>query len=133
MASFQSANFVTAKTIEEKLGLPLRPKKPMTPFFRYLASVRSQLVGKNPKLSATQFASEISKKWPTVDESLKKKLTEEYLKDRTEYAKQLAAYESKLSEDQKRSIQTAKEDREVDKEKRALRKVCANLTKLGGS
>lgn len=65
-----------------------------------------------------------AKQWPSVDESKKKKLTEEYLKERTEYAKQLAAYESKLTVAQKEDIKMAKKDRTAERERRAIQKVC---------
>lgn len=121
-ASFQSANFASTKSVEEKLGYPLKPKRPLTPFFRYLLSARPNIVAQNPKIAAVDIVRQISKTWPTVDEGLKKKLTEEYLKDRAEYTKQLAVYESKLTDDQRVGIKAAKEERADDKEKRAHKK-----------
>lgn len=48
-----SANVAT-KSQEEKFGLPPRPRKPLTPYFRFLADVRPKVVKENPKLSVLE-------------------------------------------------------------------------------
>ncbi|PSN54930.1 hypothetical protein C0J52_01675, partial [Blattella germanica] len=47
----QTANL--KQTIEEKLGLPRKPKRPLTPYFRFMAEVRPTILKKNPHLKAT--------------------------------------------------------------------------------
>lgn len=119
--SCQSFSYSTTKTIEEKLGFPQPPKKPLTPFFRYLTSVRQQ--PENSKITAV----EISRKWKLVDEALKNKLTQEFWKEKVEYKIQLQLYESKLTEDEKENIEntkrTLKQIRAEGREKRAYKKV----------
>lgn len=48
-----SAN-ITTKSQEEKFGLPPRPRKPLTPFFRFLAETRPKVTKENPKLSTME-------------------------------------------------------------------------------
>lgn len=122
-ASFniQSANLQT-KTLEEKLGIPVRPKKPLTPFFRFLNHARAQ-TPKAKDMPSTDFIRQLAKKWQTVDETLKKKFTEEYLKERAEFTKKISFYESKLTPTQKEEIRAAKEEKAAVKEKRVHKKV----------
>jgi len=120
-ASLQSASF-SAKSLEEKLGLPLRPKKPLTPYFRYLVEVRPEMTKNNPKLSTLEIVQECAKKWANVDESTKQKLLIDYMKDKEQYIKQRAQYESKLTDEQKYEIEAAKQDLVESREKRAYKK-----------
>lgn len=128
LAASLSANASTTPrtptpTIEEKLGLPTRPKRPLTPYFRFLKSIRPQMAVENPSKSAIELVQMISKKWETVDDRQKEKFAQEYRKDKEEYVKKHAIYDSKLTEVQKQELQLAKEDRVHDKVKRAYRKV----------
>ena len=107
----------------EKLGLPPKPKRPLTPYFRFLVQARTQVQQSNPKLSTIEIVQACAKRWADVDESTKQKLTEEYMKDKEQFIKQRAQYESKLTDEQRYDIEAAKQDIEESKEKRAHRKV----------
>lgn len=109
--------------MEEKLGLPPRPKKPLTPYFRFLAEVRPRVTKENPDLGAIQVVATCAKQWANVDDNLRKKLTDEYMKEKEKFVKERAQYEGKLTDDQKYDIQTAKQDLQESRDKRAHKKV----------
>lgn len=111
------------KTLEEKLGLPKKPKKPLTPYFRYMVNSRDEIKQANPGINAKEIVQHCARNWAEVDENLKKKLTEEYLKEKEQYIKQRSLYESNLTDDQRYDIEAAKHDLEESREKRALKKV----------
>lgn len=110
-------------SIEEKLKIPPRPKKPLTPFFRFLALNREKALSQNKDLKAMGVVQVVSKEWANVDQQLKAKLTDEYMKEKEDYTKIIAQYETKLTDEQKDGIRVAKQERVEGKEKRAHRKV----------
>lgn len=120
---FPASQLFATKTIEEKLGFPLKPKKPLTPYFRYLKEVRPQVLKDNPKFSTTDIVKLVAKQWETVDEATKKKLEDLFKKEQMDYVGLRAKYESKLTEDQKFEIKNAKMEKVESKEKRAMKKV----------
>lgn len=70
---FRCRNFSTSnvknlsKSIEEQVGLPPRPKRPLTPYFRFMKQVRSNVVQENPKASAIDITKLVAQKWEKVD------------------------------------------------------------------
>lgn len=109
--------------MEEKLGLPPRPRKPLTPYFRFLAEVRPRVSKENPKLGTLEIVQSCAKEWAVVDDNLRKKLTDEYMIEKEKYVKERASYEGKLTDDQKYDIKIAKQDLQESREKRAHKKV----------
>ena len=41
------------QSIEKSIGIPEKPKKPLTPYFRYLEKIRPGLVKDNPNVKIT--------------------------------------------------------------------------------
>lgn len=123
-ASFQSAKApLSIKHPDASVDVPAKPKKPLTPFFRFLKEERPKLVIANPNLAMVDSVREVAKKWSVVDDSTKKKLNEEFKKEQVEYLKKRTVYENNLTEEQKYDIQMAKQELEHKKEKRAYKKV----------
>lgn len=109
-ASFQtSAANQVQPTLEEKLGLPPRPKRPLTPYFRFLKDNRPQIAKEHPSLSSIELMKMCAEKYKAIDNKTKVKYSEEYAKEQLDYAKRKFQYESKLTLDQKQTIQDAKE------------------------
>lgn len=119
----------SSKTIEEKLGIPPKPKKPLTPYFRFMQEVRPKMSQENPKAALTDVVRLVAKKWETVDEGTKQKLSEEYKKDQIEYIERRAKYDLKLTDDQRAEIKSMKQDIVEAREKRATRKKTKDLGK----
>lgn len=65
--------------ITRKLGIPQRPKKPLTSYFRFMKEIRPSVgkIAKNPKEVPILVAAE----WKKLDNSEKEKYYEEYKKD----------------------------------------------------
>lgn len=114
---------IPRKTVEEKLGLPQRPKKPLTPYFRYLMTTRPAIMKENPNFKSVEAVQLCAQKWAEVDEATKKKLTDEYQKEKITYVKKRADYENSLTTEQKDSLKIVKQDIIESKEKRIYRKV----------
>ncbi|GAB0093268.1 transcription factor A, mitochondrial [Sergentomyia squamirostris] len=121
-SSIPLAQTISSKTVEERIGLPPKPKRPLTPYFRYMKEVRAKVVAANNNLPASEIAKTIAKQWEGVDESKKKKYEEEYKKEQLSYVQRRTQYENKLTDEQKDNIRLMKETLAEKKEKRAYRK-----------
>ncbi|XP_073967377.1 mitochondrial transcription factor A [Choristoneura fumiferana] len=110
----------TKKSAEEKLGIE-RPKRPLTPFFKFMTQMRPALLAKNPGITSKEAISWSSKHWQQLDVETKSQMTKEYEKDLEDYKKIKAIYESSLTDDQKADIQRVKEEMAEAKEKRKLK------------
>ncbi|XP_037948772.1 transcription factor A, mitochondrial isoform X2 [Teleopsis dalmanni] len=110
------------KTIEERMGLPARPKKPLTPYFRYMKDVRPKLTAENPKLSTPDIVRLVSKKWETVDLKEKERMQAEYKREQEKYIETCTKYNAKLTEEQRAEMKQLKQDIKDEKERRVIRK-----------
>ena len=110
-------------SLEEKLGLPPRPKKPLTPFFRYLSENRTKLQSSNPQLKPTDVVKLCAKQYESIDPAVKTKYQDQYLKDQEEYIRKRTVYDNKLTDQQKFEIANAKQEAVEKKARSEYRKV----------
>ncbi|XP_030369354.1 transcription factor A, mitochondrial isoform X2 [Scaptodrosophila lebanonensis] len=117
-----SSSLQQSKTLEEQVGLPRRPKKPLTPYFRFMREMRPKLIEKNPTISAVDIVRQLSKSWVGVDPKLKERLQSEYKKEQQVYVEQRSKYDAKLTDEQRAEIKQLKQDIIDAKERKQLRK-----------
>ncbi|XP_072945070.1 uncharacterized protein TFAM [Epargyreus clarus] len=117
----------TRKSPEEKLGID-KPKRPLTPFFKFMTQMRPALLAKNPGITSKEAIAWSSKHWQQLDSETKSQMHKEYEKDLEDYKKIKAMYEASLTEQQKADIKQVKEDMVVAREKRKLK---AELKEMG--
>ncbi|XP_026463686.1 ARS-binding factor 2, mitochondrial-like [Ctenocephalides felis] len=125
---FQNADYAK-KSIEEKLGYAEKPKRPLTPFFRFVGQIREQLKKENPTASTMDISKLASVKWEKAEPHVKSKLEEEYKKDQLVYIKQKVEYDKNLTEEQKEDIKQFKANQQEEKLKRDLKKQKRELGK----
>ncbi|XP_013200914.1 transcription factor A, mitochondrial [Amyelois transitella] len=109
-----------AKSAEERLGIE-KPKRPLTPFFKFMAQMRPALLAKNPGITSKEAIVWSSKHWQELDAGTKAQMAKEYEKDLEDYRKIKEIYESSLTEEQKEEISRLKEEMAAAKEKRKLK------------
>ncbi|XP_041982010.1 transcription factor A, mitochondrial [Aricia agestis] len=110
----------TRKSAEQMLGID-KPKRPLTPFFKFMAQMRPALLAKNPGMTSKEAITWSSKHWQELDAETKSQMVKEYEKDMEDYKKIKKLYESSLSEDQKEEIKRVKEEIAAAREKRKLK------------
>lgn len=120
--SLSSSPSYAAKTFEEKLGLPPKPKKPLTPFFRFMQDQRPKIKAANPKLHLSDVVKQISKEWENADPSMKQRLLEQFKKDQQTYIETRTKYDSKITDEQRSQIKELKQELSEAKERRMMRK-----------
>lgn len=120
--SLSSPSTYVAKTLEEKVGMPPRPKKPLTPYFRFMNEQRPKLLASNPQLTVIEIVKQVSKEWESAEISLKQRLQEEYKKDQEKYVETRTKYDSKITDEQRSQLKELKQEQNEAKEKRMMRK-----------
>ncbi|KAH8420915.1 hypothetical protein KR222_009461 [Zaprionus bogoriensis] len=121
-AGISNSSVQQSKTLEERVGLPPRPKKPLTPYFRFMREQRPQLIAQDPKITTIQIVQELSRKWGTVDAKVKAQLQADYKKDQEVYLALRTKYDAKLTDEQRAEIKQLKQDLLDAKERKQLRK-----------
>ncbi|XP_055386504.1 uncharacterized protein LOC129615367 [Condylostylus longicornis] len=116
-------------SLEEKIGLPPKPKKPLTPYFRFMKKMRDSVTAENPNAKAHEIVKILASKWENLDEINKKKLQEEYKKDQISYLETRTKYDSKVTDEQRGELKQLKQELADAKQKRAMRKRIKDLGK----
>lgn len=96
------------KSIEEKLGIPEKPKHPPTAYFRFLKEIRPSVQVKNPKLNQMELTSVMAKMWTSLEASKKEKFIKAYNDEMVAYTDRLTKYKEGLSEDDIRVMKETK-------------------------
>lgn len=121
--------FFASKSIAEIAGVLVAPKKPLTPFFRYLQLTRPKILSEHPKMHTVEVVKEVAKRWETVDQATRQKLEDEYKKERDVYEKLNTQYKAKLTPEMVETLKMARQERQESREKRQLRKRNKELDK----
>lgn len=122
VASLSNSSALHSKSLEEQIGLPPRPKKPLTPYFRFMREMRPKMLAKDPKITTVEVVRQLSKSWVDVDPKLKERLQSEYKKDQELYLEQRTKYDATLTDQQRAEIKQMKQDICDAKERKQLRK-----------
>lgn len=97
------------KSVEEKLGLQAKPKRPIAPYFRFVIENRPTVVAKHPELKCSEINSILGKMWRTLDPTDKAKFSKGFQYELSDYySNEYTEYRSSLSEDDKRKIRQMK-------------------------
>lgn len=117
------------QSIENQLNLPARPKKPITPFFRFSSLHRQELKEKHPGLPITEISKKLAKIWEMADPKMKQELNEQYKKEMDEFSQAKINYSLSLTEEQKQALKQVKGEVAEEKKKRRLKKKSKELGK----
>lgn len=117
------------KSLEEKLGLPTKPKRPSTPYFRFLNEQRTSVQAKNPKLKAIEVVATMAEMWKKLDATKKEKYAKGFKDELLAYAGKIATYNKNLSEDDVRKIKETKLEKKERKVVLMHQKKCRDLGK----
>lgn len=113
----------------EPSNLPVRPKRPVNAYIRFLQNIRPALKTKNPKASPTEISKLAAAQWQVLDLANKNKLEEEFKKEQAIWLQQNAKYLSQLTDEQKDEIRQTRVEKGEEKAKREHRKRVKDLGK----
>lgn len=119
--------YTPKQSVEEKLGIKPRPKRPYTPFLRFSLQQRTSVIQQNPQANQKDILKLIAEEWKNVDESVKSQLQAQFKKEWLKYLEDCKEYDKLLSPVDREEIAKAKEEAKTVKEKRILRKTKKDL------
>ncbi|XP_047361823.1 transcription factor A, mitochondrial [Vespa velutina] len=99
-SSCQFISTKTKKNLERDL-FPNKPRKPLTPFFKYMKIMRPSIVNEFPEYKSTKIVKEISARWALEDPEYKFKLNKEYDTEYKEYMMKVIEYEKSITPEQR--------------------------------
>lgn len=108
------------QSIEQRLGLPVSPKKPLTAYFQYLIEVRKSVFAQNPTLKVTDQVKLISQMWHSLDEKKKEKYTEAHQNAWIKYREQLAEYNQTITAVDKQTVKEKRKFIQYEIERRKI-------------
>lgn len=115
------------KLLLDRLKIPERPKKPLTPYFRFLNDTRDAIKRDNPGLKITEITKKCSAAWRALDDSKKANYEVAYKQELEDYTRKYLEYQSKLSNEQRAALQMAKDEKQDERKRRSIKKVCLLL------
>ncbi|XP_014287507.1 transcription factor A, mitochondrial [Halyomorpha halys] len=120
-------NATPKKTIEEKLGIPSRPKRPPSGFMIYASERRPILIQQNPDKKLTELVKIITQEWRNLDKSKKDEFQERFKKKWMKYLEETKKYDESLSPGEKERIKIEKEEAKILQAKKILKKKRSEL------
>ncbi|XP_045618762.1 transcription factor A, mitochondrial [Procambarus clarkii] len=121
------------QTVAEQLGLPNPPKRPLSPYLRFIQQYYEENKAKFPKLSSKEIFAKSVQDWRNTNADDKLKWTSQYEKEKAVYDIRYSDYVKQLSPNQLDSIKILKKKRSDEKIKRQQRrekkKECEELGK----
>jgi len=124
-----STEKITRLSLEEKLGLPKKPKKPLSPYIQFQNEIRPELKKKHPEKHSQELLAIAASMWRELPDAKKVEMAELYKTELADYSKRMSGYTSSLRPDDLNQLKLAKESEKIKKQKRRLKKECKSLGK----
>ncbi|XP_053663297.1 transcription factor A, mitochondrial [Anopheles marshallii] len=127
LASAQCSGLHITTSLNFAEAVPLKPKRPMNAYIRYVQGVRSSLASANPKATPMEIAKLAAVKWQSLDQTSKTKYEEEYKREQAVWLQKNAKYLSQLTDAQKEEIKLERQQRNEGKIKREQKRLLKEL------
>lgn len=120
-------NSVTTAGLKQQtsqpLSIPEKPKKPLTPYFKFQGQIRNKIMERNPNIKIIEVTKLVSEEWKKIGEAEKKRLENEYAKEKEIYAQNVKKYHDELTPEAIEFLRKEKEVKKQKKEKREMKKL----------
>uniref|UniRef100_A0A182M5H9 HMG box domain-containing protein n=1 Tax=Anopheles culicifacies TaxID=139723 RepID=A0A182M5H9_9DIPT len=127
LASAQCSGLHSTASLSVTSSTPVKPKRPMNAYIRYVQGIRSSLASSNPKASPTEISKLAAAKWQSLDQASKVKYEEEYKREQAVWLQKNAKYLSQLTDAQKEEIKLERQQRNEGKIKREQKRLLKEL------
>lgn len=106
----------------QELKVPEKPKRPLTPYFKFVQERRESIIKQYPDWKVTQVSVQCAADWKALDKSTKSKYEERYKTDIEQYAKKYSEYMNSLTPEQKEALENYKHEVKQAKVRRERKK-----------
>lgn len=111
------------------LNLPEKPKRPLTPYFKYSQDRRQTLMKEHPDWKITQVTIQCASEWKNLDPSDKEKYETNFKREMEEYAAKYLEYKNSLTDEHKQAIKLYNRESKKAKLKKEKRKAMKDYQK----
>jgi len=125
-ASLQS-RFLNAQAANA--SVPQKPKRPLTPYFRFMMKVRDDIIKQNPSLAQKDIIKLIGQKWTKLDDASKDHYSAGYKEEMIPYSEELAKYNDTLTPEIVEKENQLKLEKQLKRDRRVQRKKLLDLGK----
>lgn len=112
---------IDVESIEQKLDLPIKPKKPNTPYLLYMMERKQSILRDQPGMSVVPLSKIIANEWKNVDRT---QYVRAYESAHSIYKKKLEEYNESLTQEQKDYLKIRDDLRRQHNAFKELRKAC---------
>ncbi|KAL1464394.1 hypothetical protein WDU94_004045 [Cyamophila willieti] len=105
------------------MNIPNRPKKPLSPYFKFQGQIRNKIIENNPSIKVIDIPKVVSAEWKKISEAEKSQLESEYAKEKEIYVLEVKKYEDQLTPEAIEFLRKEKAERKQKKEKREMKKL----------
>lgn len=108
--SGQICGYATGKirSVEKKLGLPPRPKRPLSSYLQFCNAERNSVVEQFPDLPATAVTKKLAELWKASSPETKEKFRLKYQESAQAYTQEVIEYEKNITPEVALSITNEK-------------------------
>lgn len=92
------------------MGFNLKPKEPLSPFFRFMGDVQLSVAAQHPHLKRPEQCRVIGKMWKSLDASEKEKYLKGYKDDLLKYSVEIVNFNETFTEDKKIKLEKKLEE-----------------------
>ncbi|CAH1116202.1 unnamed protein product [Phaedon cochleariae] len=117
------------KDLLNRLKIPEKPKRPLTPFVQFLKERQPAIVKENPTMKQSEIMKKIAKDWREVSDEQKEKYAQKFETESKSYNVAILNYNASLTSEQQEGLKSAATERKEDRKKRKLKKICKETNK----
>ena len=114
--------FISNKQLQ-KLGVPLPPKRPLSPYIKFSQLLRPKIIQNQPDLKPKDVIKMIAYEWSHCDPEKKKSFQDEYNLSMEKYMVERENYEQSITSEQKDLIENVKLNQKLAKERAHIKEV----------
>nr|CAH7740038.1 unnamed protein product [Callosobruchus chinensis] len=114
---------------QPNVKIPDKPKKPLSPYLRFLETNRLSVRKENPDIKHVDVIRQCAEKWNNLTEAEKEKYKENYKHDCEIYIEKLSNFNNSLTDEQRKAMEATAKQEKKKRQKRRLRKLFKETNK----
>ncbi|CAH2007233.1 unnamed protein product [Acanthoscelides obtectus] len=123
------ASAVTATEKLKGLNIPDKPKRPLSPYLRFVENYKHSVLKENPDIKITEVVKKCAEKWNSMSEEEKQKYKENYKIESEKYSQTISDYNKSLTNEQIQALKEIALEKKTKKQKRKMKKLCKDTNK----
>lgn len=106
------------------LNIPEPPKRPTSPYIRFLKEHRLTVIKQNPNLSSVEVIKQCAEAWRNVSPEKKQDYSKEFHLELAEYTQKNKTYHEELTPEHVQALSELRKDKKINKVNREIKRVC---------